>query len=228
MDKVRNWRLWRITFFVLLTAVFTLACNRLPPSQSSTLSVIPSETAPGPTTTGTLPPIETYEDLGVLRNEDPALIDNSTFPITPTSAIHPTVSAPPVDIANYSLTVDGLVDTPLSLSYGAILKYPSVTEVVLLICQGAFVDNAEWTGVPVATLLKEAGVKPQAVQVATHGIDRYEKGLKLADIQKDGVFLAYKVNGEILPGEHGYPIRLVVKGKYGVFWTKWVNRLEVK
>ena len=110
---------------------------------------MPSETTPGPTTTGTLPPIQTYEDLGVLRNEDPALIDNSIFPITPTGAIHPTVSAPPLDIANYSLTVDGLVDTPLSLSYGAILKYPSVTEVVLLICQGAFVDNAEWTGVPV-------------------------------------------------------------------------------
>ena len=155
-------------------------------------------------------------------------MDNSKLPITPVEQIHLTGSAPEIDIAKYRLTVDGLVDTPLSLTYDAIMQYPTVTEVVLLICPGVFADNAQWTGVPVATILAEAGIKPQASQVTFYAADQYQVTLSLDEAQRDGVFLAHTVDGQILPKEHGYPLRLVVKGEYGSNWVKWVDHIEIK
>jgi DMSO/TMAO reductase YedYZ molybdopterin-dependent catalytic subunit len=107
----------------------------------------------------------TSNDLSYLVNSDPAKVDNSTLPITPIDQIHVTGVAPEIDISKYRLIVNGLVSTPLSLTYDAIMQYPTVTEVVLLICPGVFADNAQWTGVPVTTILAEAGVEPQAKEV---------------------------------------------------------------
>lgn len=208
--------------------VLILSCSNIHPSPSQTSTAKTTEPTPSPSINEPSPTIQTYEDLDSLRQDDPADIDNSKFPITPVNAIRVTGTAPPIDITKYTLSVDGLVNNPLSLSYDTILKYPYVTEVVLLICEGAFVDNAEWTGVPVSTLLTQAGVKPEARKVIFYSVDGYQIGLNLQDIQKDGVFLAYKVNGEVLPKEHGYPLRLVAKGKFGALWAKWVNRLEVE
>lgn len=166
-------------------------------------------------------------DLSYLKNSDPAKVDNSNLPITPIEEIHVTRSAPDVDITEYRLTVDGLVENPLTLTYEAVIAYPTVTETVLLICPGFFVDNAEWTGVPVTTLLMEVGVKPEATKVAFHALDKYTQTLPLEVVQQEGVFLAHTVNGQILPAAHGYPIRLVVRGRYGYEWVKWVERVEV-
>ena len=154
--------------------------------------------------------------------------DNSNLPITPLEELHTTGVAPEVNIEDYRLVVDGLVETPLSLTYEAILAHPTVTEVVLLICPGFFTDNAEWTGVPVTTLLAEAGIKPEASKVTFHALGtEYQVVLPLDLVQHDGVFLAHTVNGQVLPSEHGYPLRLVVKGNYGYDWVKWVTRIEV-
>ena len=117
--------------------------------------------------------------------------------------------------------------TPQSLSYQELLEYPTVTEVVTLVCPGAFTDNAEWTGIPVAVLLVEAGIKPEATVVRFHALDGYRATLSLEVAQQEGVFLAHTVNGQILPLDHGYPLRLVVKGEYGEHWAKWVERIEV-
>lgn len=176
---------------------------------------------------GSNPTASPGKDLSYLRNSNPAHVDNTNLPITPVDGLHRTGSAREVDIATYSLTVDGLVDTALSLSYEAVMQYPSVTEVLLLICPGFFVDNAEWTGVPVATLLAEAGIKLEASQVAFRALDGYRRTLSWEDVQSKGVFLAHTVNGQILPREHGYPLRLVVRGEYGDQWVKWVDRIEV-
>lgn len=115
----------------------------------------------------------------------------------------------------------------LTLTYEALLAYPTVTELVLLICPGFFVDNAQWTGVPVATLLAQAGIKRDARRVAFHALDGYMQILRLEVVQKESVFLAHTVNGQVLPAEHGYSLRLVVKGEYGSKWVKWVERIEV-
>jgi DMSO/TMAO reductase YedYZ molybdopterin-dependent catalytic subunit len=199
----------------------TTSTGLITPSQSTELTT-------SPTTNGGLPPILTWQDLSALINSDPAHIDNSKFPITPVEQLGITENTADVDITQYTLSVDGLVDTPLALSYDDILKYSAVSEVVLLICPGTFADNAEWTGVPVTTLLIEAGIKSEASYVVFYAVDGYLQTSSLKDIQQDGVFLAYMVNGQILPKTHGYPIRLVMKGKYGSYWIKWVNRIEIK
>jgi len=154
--------------------------------------------------------------------------DNSTLPVTPVEELHITGAAPEVNIEDYRLVVDGLVETPLSLTYEVILDYPTVTEVVLLVCPGFFTDNAEWTGVPVTTLLSEAGIRPEASEVTFHALgSAYKVVLPLDVVQQDGVFLAHTVNGQVLPAKHGYPMRLVVRGNYGYDWLKWLNRIEI-
>lgn len=163
-----------------------------------------------------------------LISRDPALVDNSGFEITPVEELHTTGEPVDIDVDEYRLVVDGLVEKPLRLTYEDILARPSVTEVVLLICPGFFADNAQWTGTPLAGILQEAGVKPEAEEVLFHGADGFKNRLTLEEAMAEGVFLAYKVNGQVLPREHGYPLRLVARGKYGSRWVKWLVRIEVK
>jgi sulfoxide reductase catalytic subunit YedY len=155
------------------------------------------------------------------------LIDGYEFPITPVENLGITGLAPDVDIETYRLTIDGLVDTPLVLGYADISKYPMVSQTPILDCPGFFIDIAEWTGVPVSRLLADVRVLPEATQASFYAIDGYVRTFALADVLKDGVFLALKVNGQILPKEHGYPLRLVMEGKEGNNWIKWVNRIEI-
>jgi DMSO/TMAO reductase YedYZ molybdopterin-dependent catalytic subunit len=223
-DKTRH--LILVTFSFLVMILFS-SCIHVQSTPNSS-SIASAESSASPTANGMFSSIRTYKDLDTLANEDPAKIDNSNFPITPVEALRTTIESPPVDMAKYKLSVDGLVNSPISLSYDTILKEPVISEVVLLICPGVFVDNAEWTGVPVTTLLTEAGIKPEATQVTFYALDWYEYTFSLQDVRQDGVFLAHTVNGQTLPKDHGYPIRLVIKGKYGSNWVKWVNRLEIK
>jgi DMSO/TMAO reductase YedYZ molybdopterin-dependent catalytic subunit len=157
----------------------------------------------------------------------PVTVDHSNLPITPVEELHTTGKPVELDISTYRLTVEGLVENPLSLSYEETMAYPSVTEVVLLVCPGAFYDNAEWTGVPVADVLRQAKVKPEAEKVYFEAAGGYRQALTLEESMGDGVFLAYEVNGQPLPLEHGCPLRLVVRGKYGSHWVKWLTRIEV-
>jgi sulfoxide reductase catalytic subunit YedY len=157
----------------------------------------------------------------------PSQVDNSTLPITPVEELHHTGQTQECDIATYRLVVDGLVENPLSLTYDEVLSFPQVTETVLLICAGVFWDNAEWTGTPLSLILEEAGLSPDASRVQIAGGDNYRKILSLEEATADGVFLAYEVNGQTLPPEHGYPFRLVARHQYGSNWVKWVERIEV-
>ena len=107
------------------------------------------------------------------------------------------------------------------------MQYPTVTEVVLLNCPGVFTDNAEWTGVLVSTILAEAGVQPEAKDVSFYS-GSYQVTLSLEEVESEGFFLAHTVDGQILPTEHGYPLRLVAQGHPGSDWVKWVDCIEVE
>jgi DMSO/TMAO reductase YedYZ molybdopterin-dependent catalytic subunit len=103
------------------------------------------------------------------------------------------------------------------------------------------VSTAEWTGVTLATLLEKAGVKKNAVDVVLEGADTGEakndpkpvgqvhflRGLPLAKALKPEVLLAYKMNGEVLPALHGFPLRAMVGGWYGMASVKWLQRIVV-
>ena len=219
-----NKRLALFTFLVVLGIIFSVSsCSPGQPEPATT----PSSSSGGPIPAQTAIEGQT-PDLAYLIESNPAEVDNSELPITPNAGLHITGSAPEVDIARYRLIIDGLVATELALTYPTLREYPTVTNVVLLICPFIFADNAQWTGVPVAALLAEAGIQSSASHVVFHSADGYyKKTLSLEEVQKEGVFLAHTVNGQVLPQEHGFPLRLVVEGGYGNVWVKWVDRIEV-
>jgi DMSO/TMAO reductase YedYZ molybdopterin-dependent catalytic subunit len=163
-----------------------------------------------------------------LKNMNPAEIDNRNLDIDPLEkfgTMGPTDVA--VDGKTYRLKITGAVLHPLSLSYDQIFKFPSLTEVVLLICPGFFANNGRWTGVSFKALLQEAQVKKEAKYVDVKGA--YEKTVRipLKDIDRKKIFLAYRVNGETLPQKHGFPLRLVYEDAYGYDWVKYVDEVVV-
>jgi len=168
-------------------------------------------------------------DLSYLKDSDPALVDNSNLPITPVDRLALTGKPPKnVDIDAYRLTVSGLVTNTLDLTYQELTSMPSTTRVVLLICHEAHVNNARWTGVPVSLLLEKAGILDGAHEATFIAMDRYSRTLPLDVLKKEGTFVAYKVNDVTLPLQHGYPLRLVVKGMYGENWVKWLRQIDIK
>ncbi|MDH4209421.1 MAG: molybdopterin-dependent oxidoreductase [Anaerolineae bacterium] len=224
---------------VLLLTMLIVACstptspmNEPTPTMESVASSspvsepTPSEQNPAPSPSATLESEQKVEIPWGIEQRHPAEVDNSTLPITPVEELHRTGSVQEYDIDDYRLVLDGLVDNPLSLSYEDILARPQVSELALLICPGFFWDNATWTGTPLSLILEEAGPLPEAakVRIVSGG---YSTTLSLEEATADGVFLAYEVNGETLPVEHGYPLRLVARHQYGSKWVKWVERIEV-
>ncbi len=160
---------------------------------------------------------------------------------------------PAVDPATWRLRLEGRVERPLELDLDALRSMPSHTVRVTLECAGngraalaprpvsqpwlaGAVGTAEWTGVPLKDLLRDAAPTREAVDVAftgaDHGFERgleqdYERGLPLADALADDVLVAYEMNGAPLPVQHGFPVRLVVPGWYGMAHVKWLVSIQV-
>jgi DMSO/TMAO reductase YedYZ molybdopterin-dependent catalytic subunit len=153
---------------------------------------------------------------------------------------------PSVDAAVFRLEIGGAVDRPLALSLEELKARERVALPITFECAGngrallqprplsqpwltEAVGTAEWGGTPLKPLLEEAGVRPEAVEVLFTGLDRgleggvaqdYERSLPLTDAE--GALLAYEMNGEPLPPQHGFPLRLVVPGWYGMTNVKWL------
>ncbi len=161
-------------------------------------------------------------------NMNPAEIDNREIEIDPLDkfgTMGPTDVV--VDIKAYRLKISGKVKQPLSLSFDEILKHPSITETVLLICPGFFTNNGRWSGVNFRTLLKNAMVYREAKYLDVKGAYGKVVRISLKDIDQKRIFLAYRVNGELLPQKHGFPLRLVYEDAYGYDWVKYVEELVI-
>jgi len=163
-----------------------------------------------------------------LLNMNPADVDSRNLEIDPLDkfgTMGPTDV--PVDIKTYRLRITGKLDHSVSLSYDQILKLPALTEAVLLICPGFFTNNGRWTGVALTTLLQEAKAKKDAKDVDIKGtIDKVVR-IPLEDLQRKRILLAYRINGEVLPQKHGFPLRLVYEDAYGYDWVKYVDEITV-
>jgi DMSO/TMAO reductase YedYZ molybdopterin-dependent catalytic subunit len=141
------------------------------------------------------------------------------------------------DFRDYRLKVGGLVERPLSFSRETLQAIPSRTQITRHDCVEGWSCIAKWTGVPLALMLDEARVKPEARFVVFHCLDSIEKGLSgdvkyyesidLIDARHPQTILAYGLNGKPLPVENGAPLRLRVERQLGYKMAKYVHSLEL-
>jgi len=140
-------------------------------------------------------------------------------------------TTPRVKAEDWRLKVDGLVARPFTLNYQELLALPSVEKALTLECisnpiGGTFIGNAKWTGTPLAPLIERAQPTREAAHAIIYAADGFSTGHPLARLRNEENFLAYRMNGEGLPPNHGYPVRVFIPGKYGMKQPKWVTRIE--
>lgn len=200
----------------------------------------------------------------IIREKEP---ENLEFPfsalnsfITPNDQffVRSHFSVPKLERRTWRLKIQGQVEHSCELSYEDIIKMPSCTVTMALECAGnsriflspkssglqwelGAVGNAEWRGVPLAALLKRAGLKEGAVEVVLEGADNGEikkepqspgkihfaRGIPLAKALSPEVILAWEMNGAPVPPSHGFPMRAIVPGWYGMASVKWLTRIIV-
>jgi DMSO/TMAO reductase YedYZ molybdopterin-dependent catalytic subunit len=178
-----------------------------------------------PTVPGELRPTDSLAVEGIT----PYVVPNDRFYRIDTALI-----VPQVDISTWKLSINGLVDRPFDLSFDELLALSTTKELVTLSCVsnevgGTLVGNAEWQGVPLATLLERAGLQADATQLVGKSVDGFTAGFP-TELALDGraALVAVGMNGEPLPVKHGFPARLVVSGVYGyVSATKWLREIHL-
>lgn len=192
------------------------------------------------------------EVLLALRNHGMHL-EGLRYPVTPAGMHYLLIhfDIPYLDAATYELPVEGLVREPRKLTLGDLESRPAVTMPVTMECSGngralmsprpisapwheEAVGCAEWTGTPLAPVLEEAGLLDEAVEILFSAHDRgidggvehdFERSLPVEEALREDVLLAYEMNGQPLPPQHGAPLRLVVPDWYGMASVKWLKRI---
>lgn len=197
----------------------------------------------------------TREELGLATRNHGFLLEALRYPVTPVG-MHYLLThydVPAVDAAGWELAVTGRVGRPARLTMDDIRARPRLTQRVTMECAGngrmdlmpralsqpwgvEAIGNGEWTGTPLRPLLEELGLLDDAVEVVFTGLDvgvekgieqNYERSLSISEALRDEVVLVYELNGEPLPPQHGFPLRLVVPGWYGMGNVKWLSSITV-
>ena len=195
----------------------------------------------------------TLEELQLAARNHALPLEALRHPVTPVG-LHYLLThfdIPLVDAHSWRLEIGGEVERPLTLGLEELKERPSRTLAVTLECAGngrallsprahsmpwlmEAVGTAEWTGTPLAPLLEEAGVLAEAIEIVFTGLDRgiqgdveqlYARSLPVAEALREEVLLAYSINGQDLPPQHGFPLRLLVPGWYGMTSVKWLRSI---
>lgn len=193
---------------------------------SSIASIRRGLALPAPRTTVTVPAGAELDIEGI----SPLYTPNADFYRVDTA-----LTVPSVDPATWRLSVVGMVDEPLELTFDDLLGMGLDEYSVTLTCVsnevgGDLVGTAKWWGVPIRDVLRAAGPAAGADMVLSRSVDGFTASTPLASLTDDGLdaILAVAMNGEPLPLEHGFPVRMVVPGLYGyVSATKWLTELKV-
>lgn len=192
-------------------------------------------------------------EVGLALRNHGMHLEGLRYPTTPIGMHYLLIhfDVPAIEASSYELEIEGRVCNPLKLSLEEIRKRPKVSRPVVMECAGNgrsklsdrpesapwgedAVGCSEWTGTPLAPILKEAGLLDDAVEVLFSGADRgfddgvehaFERSLSVKEALRDDVFLAYEMNGQPLPPQHGHPLRLVVPDYYGVASVKWLTSI---
>jgi DMSO/TMAO reductase YedYZ molybdopterin-dependent catalytic subunit len=192
------------------------------------------------------------EELQLAARNHGMPLEALRYPITPIGLHYLLIhyDVPDVDPAGWSLTVRG--ERELSLGLAELQERPRAELTVTMECAGngrarldprpvsqpwllEAVGTARWAGTPLRPLLEEAGVGESAVEVLFTGLDRgiegeieqrYQRSLPVEEALRDEILLAYEMNGGPLPPQHGFPLRLLVPGWYGMTSVKWLAEIE--
>src|SRR5262245_3408244 len=199
----------------------------------------------------------------IIRQKEPVNLETPVNQVdsylTPTDLFYVRTHfvAPALDSATYRLRIDGAVTNPFSLTYEELREMPSETRVAILECAGngrvflapqvpgaqwelGAVGNAEWTGVPLASLLARAGLREDVCETGLEGADHgtpseppvppgvisYCRSVPRHKATQPEVLIAYQMNGRDLSKDHGYPVRAIVPGHYGMASVKWLTRIH--
>ena len=184
--------------------------------------------------TGGSPPIDLQDAPAIFR--DPrltTLVDSEVTPNDDFYRVAIDIIDPTVDSSSWSLTVDGLVNSPKKYVIQDIQSFPegmqySTFECVSNLVNGNLIGNAKWGGVKISDILANAGGVQQGAQyVVFYSVDGYSVGIPLQKAMMSDSLLAYEMNDQPLPTKHGFPLRGVIPGLYGMMSAKWVVRMSV-
>ena len=134
-----------------------------------------------------------------------------------------------IDRSTYVLTIDGLVDNPLHLSYDDLQTYPQISKLMPLNCVEGWDFTAKWTGPALEALFAAAKVQSSA-KIAifyTADVPTGYSSLDLSYIHDRNIIIALKLNDITLPDDRGFPFQVVAESKYGYKWAKWITRIEL-
>lgn len=158
----------------------------------------------------------------------------ATAPITPNDEFYVTSyrSPPTIRINDWSLSIKGLLERPLTLTYEQLVAKPTVSQIVTLECvgntvAGEFISTAEWEGISLRSLLEEVGARTDAYDVAFRAADGFSDSISLGRAMAGDVVIAHRMNGVPLPQGHGFPARVIVPGHYGMKSVQWLTEIEV-
>jgi DMSO/TMAO reductase YedYZ molybdopterin-dependent catalytic subunit len=139
--------------------------------------------------------------------------------------------APNLSSAGWILSLSGAVANPLEISYEEISAARRLLPVTIECAEnpvgGGLVSHAEWTGLSLASLLQRGGPSAEARFVRLSGADGFSRAIPLAKAMHPDSLIAYAMNGEKLPLNHGLPLRAIVPGWYGMASVKWLRRIDV-
>jgi DMSO/TMAO reductase YedYZ molybdopterin-dependent catalytic subunit len=195
----------------------------------------------------------TTEELALAARNHGMPLEGLRYDITPIGMHYLLIhfDIPVGDAETWALEVGGSVARPLTLSIADLRARPAITMPVTMECAGngrarmeprplsqpwldEAIGTATWTGTPLGPILEEAGLAADAVEIVFRGADHgeqggvehdYERSLSVADASADDVILAYELNGQPLPPQHGFPVRLLVPGWYGMTSVKWLRSI---
>jgi sulfane dehydrogenase subunit SoxC len=194
------------------------------------------------------------EELQLAFRNHALPLEGLRYDVTPTGLHYTLVhyDIPSVDVPTWRLSVGGRVRRPLSLTMEDLQRRPTRAYPVTLECAGdgralleprplsqpwqtGAVGTALWTGTPLRTILEEAGLGDDVVEILFTGLDRgieggieqdYQRSLPLDVALDENVLLAWAMNGSPLEPQHGYPLRVIVPGWYGMTHVKWLHAIE--
>jgi DMSO/TMAO reductase YedYZ molybdopterin-dependent catalytic subunit len=195
-----------------------------------------------------------YEELDLAGRNKSMPLEALRYDLTPTGMHYILVhwDVPAVDPNSWRLRIGGLVRQPLELDLNAIRSRPRTTIPVTMECCGngrglmqprpvgqpwlnGAIGTAEWTGTSLGPILQEAGLESGVLELVFTGADRgiqgdeeqdYARSLTVDEAMRPEVLLAYEMNGAPLEPQHGYPVRLIVPGWYGMTSVKWLTSIE--